>query len=322
MDKRLKNGFRLGAYRIDPLSGQIRTPTSARHVQPKVMDVLLCLAEYCGKVVERDTIIEVVWGRATSEEALTRCISELRQALDDVRGTPRFIQTVPKRGYRLLEPVAIDVEADVTAVENAGRPFTVLLVDDHALFREGLKLQLRELDEEIECYEAGTFEEALTLAPRAIDLILLDYGLPGIRGLEAIAKIKVAFAAPVTIVSAIDDPATIRNAIAHGAIGFIPKSMAKREFFAALGLVRAGVLYLPSQVLLDAPSDARDELSDLQRRVLHAVNRGLDDAAIATELGIAAGEVESHLHRAYVALRVDNRIDAIYELARRGDRLS
>ncbi|RPI63377.1 MAG: DNA-binding response regulator, partial [Lysobacterales bacterium] len=197
----------------------------------------------------------------------------------------------------------------------------VLLVDDHALFREGIKLQLRELDEAIVCLEAGSCEQALALAPRAVDLVLLDYGLPGLKGLEAIAKIMEAFAAPVTILSATDDAPTIRSAIAHGAVGFIPKSMAKREFFAALGLVRAGCVYLPPQVLFGARGDS-GELSDLQRRVLAAIVAGKSAAAIATELGIGETNVETELHRAYRALGVDNRIDAVYELAKRGVKLA
>jgi DNA-binding NarL/FixJ family response regulator len=287
------------------------------------MDVLICLVEHGGKLVERDVIIERVWGRSTSDEALTRCISELRAALDDQGPAPRYIQTVPKRGYRLLESITLATRQDDAPAQPASRAFTVLLVDDHALFREGLKLQLRELDESIVCLEAGTCEEALALAPRAVDLVLLDYGLPGLQGLEAVAKIKEAFQAPVTIVSATDDAHTIRNAITHGAIGFIPKTMAKREFFAALGLVRAGVVYLPAQVLFGARSGAvNGELSDLQRQVLAAVVRGKDDAAIASDVGVPAAEIEALLHRAFRILGVDNRIDAIYELAKRGVRLA
>lgn len=324
MDPKLKAGFRIGAFRIQPLTGQIAGPNGVKHVQPKVMDVLLCLVEHGGNLVERDTIVERAWGRPTSEEALTRCISELRGALDDDRGTPRYIQTVPKRGYRLLEAIAFDEPVATPAASAppaAARPFTVLLVDDHALFREGLKLQLRELDESMVFLEAGTCEEALALAPRVVDLVLLDYGLPGVKGLEAIEKIKAAFTAPVTVVSATDDAPTIRKVIMNGAMGFIPKSMAKREFFAALGLVRAGVVYLPPQVLFGTRPGTEGELSDLQRQVLAAVVRGKNDAAIAAEIGVTEPEVETLLHRAYRILGVDNRIDAVYELAKRGVRL-
>jgi DNA-binding NarL/FixJ family response regulator/DNA-binding winged helix-turn-helix (wHTH) protein len=325
MDERLKRGFRIGEFQVDPLSGRVRGPTGVHHVQPKVVDVLLCLAEHAGELVERDILIQKVWRRASSEEVLTRCISELRSVFGDDRGTPRYIQTVPKRGYRLLEKIATATEAPAQtepAVDKAkqARPLTFLLVDDHALFREGIKLQLLELDESIVCLEAGSVADALALKDHEVDLVLLDFGLPGVKGLDAIAKIKQAFTAPITIVSASDDARTIKSAIARGALGFIPKSMAKREFFAALGLVRAGAIYLPPQVLFDK-GGADGELSEMQHQALQAAVRGDSNEAIATELGIGVKDVDDHLRRAYRALGVDNRTDAVYELARRGLRL-
>jgi adenylate cyclase len=107
MDERLRRGFRIGPFEVEPLAGRITGPGGARHVQPKVMDVLLFLAQHGGELVERDTLLEQVWRRVTTEEVLTRCISELRRALGDDRGSPKYIQTVPKRGYRLVEPVAL-----------------------------------------------------------------------------------------------------------------------------------------------------------------------------------------------------------------------
>ena len=141
------------------------------------------------------------------------------------------------------------------------------------------------------------------------------------KGLEAIEKVKAAFTAPVTVGSATDDAPTIRKVIMSGAMGFIPKSMAKREFFAALGLVRAGVVYLPPQVLFGTRPGSEGELSDVQRQVLAAIVRGKTDAAIAAEIGVTEPDVETLLHRAYRILGVDNRIDAVYELAKRGVKL-
>ena len=110
MDERLRRGFRIGAFDVEPLTGRITGPDGPQHVQPKVMDVLVYLARHPGELVERDTLLDEVWGRVTSEEVLTRCISELRRALGDTRGTPSYIQTVPKRGYRLIEPVVVASE--------------------------------------------------------------------------------------------------------------------------------------------------------------------------------------------------------------------
>jgi TolB-like protein len=121
MDQQLRRGFMIGVLEIEPLTGRIASPNGETHVQPKVMDVLVFLAQHAGELVERETLLDQVWGRVTSEEVLTRCISELRTALGDDRGSPRYIQTVPKRGYRLLERA---VEKSGAASERAPRPTT------------------------------------------------------------------------------------------------------------------------------------------------------------------------------------------------------
>lgn len=102
----LRDGFTLGDWTIYPLEGRLVGETSERRIQPKSMDVLLCLAENAGAVVERENILRQIWGqRALSDEPLTRCIGELRRALGDTRSEPAYIQTVPKRGYKLLQDV-------------------------------------------------------------------------------------------------------------------------------------------------------------------------------------------------------------------------
>jgi len=122
MDSQLRRGFRIGAFEIEPLTGRLVGPGGETRVQPKVMDVLVFLAERAGDLVERETLLDGVWGRATSEEVLTRCISELRSALGDERDSPRYIQTVPKRGYRLLESAVPKVAARPAVNEPAPRP--------------------------------------------------------------------------------------------------------------------------------------------------------------------------------------------------------
>jgi TolB-like protein len=123
LDQRLQRGFRIGAFDVEPLAGLITGPDGAQHVQPKVMDVLVCLAQESGALVERDALLDRVWRRVTSEEVLTRCISELRRVLGDHRDNPRYIQTVPKRGYRLVEPVVLAdaCEINVPAAEPVKR---------------------------------------------------------------------------------------------------------------------------------------------------------------------------------------------------------
>jgi TolB-like protein/DNA-binding winged helix-turn-helix (wHTH) protein len=103
----LKQGFKLGSFEVRPLTGEVSGPDGTAHLEPKVMEVLAALAQRPGEVVEREELLARVWGAraAVADEPLTRCIAELRRVLGDSRQTPAFIQTIPKRGYRLLCPV-------------------------------------------------------------------------------------------------------------------------------------------------------------------------------------------------------------------------
>ena len=103
----LRDGFRLGEnVAVYPLESRIVVDGDERRVTPRIVDVLLRLAEADGDVVERETLLADVWGeRAVSDEPLTRCIADLRKALGDARSNPTFVATIPKRGYRLLAAV-------------------------------------------------------------------------------------------------------------------------------------------------------------------------------------------------------------------------
>ena len=103
----LKHGFRLGCWEVRPLTGEIRGADETLHVEPKVMEVLLVLAQRSGEVVERYDLLSQIWASRAevSDEPLTRCIAVLRRALNDSPQMPSYIQTIPKRGYRLLASV-------------------------------------------------------------------------------------------------------------------------------------------------------------------------------------------------------------------------
>ena len=101
----LSQGFRFGGFTAEPLKGSIAGDDGqSRHLAPKAMDVLVRLAEAAPKPVTRDDLITAVWGeRYVCDEVLTHAIKELRHALDDSPTKPQYIQTIPKRGYRLLK---------------------------------------------------------------------------------------------------------------------------------------------------------------------------------------------------------------------------
>ena len=104
----LQAGFRIGECLIEPRQNRIVRGEIEVRLEPRVMDVLVCLAERAGEVVSRETLNEQVWGNVVvTDQAVTNCISELRHHLGDDRSAHRVIETIPKRGYRLAAPVQL-----------------------------------------------------------------------------------------------------------------------------------------------------------------------------------------------------------------------
>lgn len=104
MRHQLLKGFYLRDLRIEPASGNVSSPDGNTHLQPKALEILLCLAEQPFTVVERDELLRIVWGEGQgSQEALNHAVSELRHGLNDRQDDSKLIQTIPKRGYRLIE---------------------------------------------------------------------------------------------------------------------------------------------------------------------------------------------------------------------------
>lgn len=98
--------FRLGEWTVEPRLNRLSTDGRAVHLEPKVMQVLVCLAE-SGAVVSKEKLMSTVWAATfVTEDVLTRSISELRKAFADDARNPQYIQTIPKNGYRLLVPVS------------------------------------------------------------------------------------------------------------------------------------------------------------------------------------------------------------------------
>lgn len=98
--------FRLGAYRVYPQRCVIEGPDGEISLQPKIMEVLCELVRHQGEVLSRAELIDLVWGvEFGGDESLTRAISQLRKAFGDTKEEPRYVETIPKRGYRLLAPV-------------------------------------------------------------------------------------------------------------------------------------------------------------------------------------------------------------------------
>jgi Tol biopolymer transport system component/DNA-binding winged helix-turn-helix (wHTH) protein len=129
----LQGSFRIGEWRVQPQINCVTRDGTDIHLEPKVMQVLVLLSEHQGEVVSKDRLLQTVWpGVFVGEDVLTRSISEIRRVLADDARSPRFIQTIPKSGYRLIAPVTFDapaarqVEAELPSVAaqviEPGRP--------------------------------------------------------------------------------------------------------------------------------------------------------------------------------------------------------
>lgn len=209
----------------------------------------------------------------------------------------------------------------------AGYKFVV--ADDHPLFRGALKQALSGLGRPATMLEAGNFDEAKALVGRNddIDLVLLDLAMPGASGLSGLISLRGAQAeVPVVVVSAHDDPETIRRALELGASGFISKSSSMEDIRAAVETVLAGGVTAPAGVELGVERDP--EISDLikklqsltpqQTRVLGMLAEGLLNKQIAYELGVSEATIKAHVSAILQKLAVDSRTQAVILLSRIG----
>jgi DNA-binding NarL/FixJ family response regulator len=203
----------------------------------------------------------------------------------------------------------------------------LLTIDDHALFRQGLKFLLMDLQNDLECIEAESLADALALDDKeSVEFILLDYHLRDSEGEESLEKISGAFEnAVIVVLSGEENPQLIRNIIDRGAAGFIPKSSTQDILIAALKLILAGGVYIPAVAVNTSPASPattevlEEGISSLSKRQLEVLRRavqGKSNKVIARELFIAEGTVKAHLSAAFRALGVSNRTEAVYAASR------
>ena len=105
----VSSSFWLGDWRVDPPLRTVTGASGAVRLEPKLMQVLVQLAERPGQVVGKEQLLQTVWSDTfVGDEVLSRTISELRRVFGDDPKSPRYIQTIPKGGYRLVSPVTFD----------------------------------------------------------------------------------------------------------------------------------------------------------------------------------------------------------------------
>ena len=157
----MAGGFRVAEWAVEPQLNNLERNGQTVRLEPKVMQVLVCLAEHQGELVTKEQLMRAVWADTfVTDDVLTRCISELRKALNDDPKQPRFIETIPKGGYRLIAHVqpsqdcslapGLEIGADSSArrqrkalVATAVALLAIAIAVAVALLRKPAKMQTR-----------------------------------------------------------------------------------------------------------------------------------------------------------------------------------
>jgi DNA-binding NarL/FixJ family response regulator len=212
----------------------------------------------------------------------------------------------------------------------------ILVVDDHPLMVSAMGLALGQLDQRADVQSAADLEAAMALAKQArFDLVILDLGLPGVSGVQALQRFREAFPdLPVVVYSGASDSASISAALDLGAMGFIPKTAGKDILLGALRLIVSGGVYVPVEAMkqrADEPAPAAPAaagrsvtelgLSPRQAEVLSLLLKGLPNKLIARRLEISENTAKIHVSAVLHALGVSTRTQALIAASRLGLRL-
>ncbi len=199
---------------------------------------------------------------------------------------------------------------------------TVLVADDHPLFREALRNAIARALPTATIHEAESVDALYALIEREsdADLLLLDLTMPGAHGFSALVHLRAHYPQlPVMVVSAREEPAVMRRALDHGAVGFLPKSADAGTLGEAIDAVLAGDRWAPASAL-KAPAagaeehDAAQRVRDLtpqQFRVLQMLGDGLLNKQIAYELGVSEATIKAHMTAILRKLGASNRTQAV-----------
>lgn len=207
----------------------------------------------------------------------------------------------------------------------------LLVVDDHAILREGLAALLQQFEQSAEVLQAANTAEGLRLAEANpdLDVVFLDLNMPDQSGMEIIPVFaRRCPQLPVIVLSSSEDPGDVRLALKSGAFGYVPKSASPKNILSALRLVLSGEIYVPPLMLELTPveteaagraaSEAGERLTERQAEVLRQLCRGLSNKEISRALDLSEKTTKSHITAIFKALGVVNRTQAATAARRAG----
>jgi DNA-binding NarL/FixJ family response regulator len=208
----------------------------------------------------------------------------------------------------------------------------ILIADDHWIVRETLKHVTRQVSRKFEALEASDFAEAQAIleAEPDIGLMLIDLIMPGFNEFEGLEKLRAFYPeVPVVVVSVHEEVEYVLKSIAHGVVGYIPKSAEPEEITKALTLVLSGEVSFPRRIIEGShgtssiarepstlsggqASNGLEGLSKRERDVLESLGQGLSIIGSASKLEISPQTVRVHLGNAMKKLRMNDRSEAIH----------
>lgn len=205
----------------------------------------------------------------------------------------------------------------------------LLLIDDHALFREGLALQLARITPAVTVQQAADVASVAQLlgGTRRFDLVLLDWSVPGLNTPDLVLELAARDPpVPVVVVSGSERIEDIAAALDAGALGFVPKSLDPEALSRAISLVLEGQVFLPAVLARELAAwrrgahagAARPELSARQQEVLALLATGCSNQDIAQRLGISPATVKSHVNMLFNLLAADNRTACVHQARQLG----
>ncbi len=192
----------------------------------------------------------------------------------------------------------------------------ILIADDHDLLRDTLDLWFRQ--EQIEVTSVRDLPTAIAAIEEVdpFDLVLLDYGMPGMNGLSGLQRVlDEGKNANVALMSGIAERDVAERALALGAMGFLPKSLPAKTFVNAVRFMALGEQYVPIDFMTSAPDNSRDhplaeKLTPRELNVLRYLCEGHSNKEIARELGLQEATVKLHVTSLYRKVGVRNRTQA------------
>lgn len=205
--------------------------------------------------------------------------------------------------FRPYDPIGLGVVIHPMTSPN------VLLIDDHAMFRSGLKMVIKDAMPQATIHEAGSLQEAIEIAPEALDVVLLDITLQGLSGLEGIELLQHKWPkVPILMLSAQSEPEIVRRALARGAAGFISKAESAEHIVQALYEVLQGT-FVELQASVD--QNVAPHLTLRQCEVLNLLGQGLSNKLIARKLSLSDNTVRRHVQDILAFFNVVSRAEAV-----------